>query len=84
MCCQIHLLFVGHLLSRPLFPATCLSYLRHRVLPISSGNLPLTFLDSYELKSRKVDEEHKIRKSEFPNSFSGGVKHNKNPLFFER
>jgi len=29
----------------------------------SSGNLPLTFLDSYERKSRKVDEEPRIQKS---------------------
>jgi hypothetical protein len=35
----------------------------------ASGNLPLTFLDSYESKSRKV-EEPRTQKSWFTKSFS--------------
>jgi len=35
------------------------------------------FLDSYERKSRKVDEEPRIQKKLIPKCISGGVKHKK-------
>src|SRR5712671_5511367 len=36
------------------------------VIGPTSGNLPLTFLDSYERKSRKADEEPRIQKKLIP------------------
>jgi len=48
------------------------------------GNLPLTFLDSYELKSRKVDEEHRIRKKLIPKLIFRRSEAQKNPLFFRK
>ena len=49
----------------------------------ASGNLPLTCLDSYERKSRKVDAEPRIEKKLIPKFIFRRSEAQKNPLFFQ-